>query len=45
MSRSIKMNVKRKLGKEEILALSKHIWSYSDLLRAFKGKHSSALGF
>ena len=30
---------KRKLGKEEILALTKHTWSYSDLRRAFKGKH------
>ena len=27
------------------MALTKHIWLYSDLLRAFKGKHSSALGF
>ena len=26
------------------MALTKHIWLYSDLLRAFKGKHSSALG-
>ena len=27
------------------MALTKHTWLYSDLLRAFKGKHSSALGF
>ena len=27
------------------MALTKHIWLYSDLLRAFKGKHWSALGF
>ena len=27
------------------MALNKHIWLYSDLLRAFKGKYSSALGF
>ena len=27
------------------MALNKHTWLYSDLLRAFKGKHSSALGF
>ena len=26
------------------MALTKHIWLYSDLLRAFKGKHSSTLG-
>ena len=26
------------------MALTKHIWLYSDLLRAFKGKHWSALG-
>ena len=25
------------------MALTKHTWLYSDLLRAFKGKHSSAL--
>ena len=31
--------------KEEILALTKHTWLYSDLLRAFKGKHSSAVCF
>ena len=36
---------KRKKDKEDIMALTKHIWLYSDLLRAFKGKHSSALGF
>ena len=36
---------KRKLDKEEIMALTKHAWLYSDLLRAFKEKHSSALGF
>ena len=27
------------------MALTKHTWLYSDLLRAIKGKHSSALGF
>ena len=27
------------------MAPTKHNWLYSDLLRAFKGKHSSALGF
>ena len=27
------------------MALTKHTWLYSDLLHAFKGKHSSALGF
>ena len=26
------------------MAPTKHIWLYSDLLCAFKGKHSSALG-
>ena len=26
------------------MALTKHIWLYSDLLHAFKGKQSSALG-
>ena len=31
--------------KEEILALTKHTLLYSDLLRAFKGKHSSTLAF
>ena len=36
---------KRKLGQGKKYALPKHIWLYSDLLHAFKGKHSSALGF
>ena len=27
------------------MALTKHTWLHSNLLRAFKGKHSSALGF
>ena len=36
---------KRKLDKEEIMALTKHAWLYSDLLRAFKEKYLSALGF
>ena len=27
------------------MALTKHTWLYSDLLRAFKGKHSSAVFF
>ena len=31
--------------KEEIMALTKHTWLYSGLLRAFKGKRSSAPGF
>ena len=31
--------------KEEIVALTKYTLLYSDLLRAFKGKHASALGF
>ena len=33
------------LVKEEIIALTKHTWLYSDLPRAFKGKHWLALGF
>ena len=36
---------KQKLGQEEIMALTKHAWLYSDLLQAFKGKHLSALWF
>ena len=36
---------KQKLGQEEIMALTKHAWLYSDLLHAFKGKHLSALWF
>ena len=31
--------------KDEIMALTKHTWLYSDLLRAFKGKYKSVLGF
>ena len=31
--------------KEQMMALTKHTWLYYDLLRAFMGKHSSALGF
>ena len=33
------------IGKQEIMALTKHTWLYSDLLCAFKGKRTSALGF
>ena len=33
------------IGKEEIMALTKHTRLYSDLLCAFKGKRTSALGF
>ena len=36
---------KRKQDKEEIMALTKHTWLYSDLFRAFKGKHSENMGF
>ena len=38
---------KRELGHgtKLIMTLTKHTWLYSDLLRAFKGKHSSVLGF
>ena len=35
---------KRKLGQGTNYG-TKHTWLYSDLLRAFKGKHKSALGF
>ena len=37
---------KQKLGQGRNYGTDyKHIWLYSDLLCAFKGKHSSALGF
>ena len=41
----MKINGSGNQDKEEIMALIKHTWLYSDLLRAFKGKHSLALGF
>ena len=36
---------KQKLGRGRNSGAAKHTWLYSDLLCAFKGKHSSALGF